>query len=122
MPSPEGSPPGAPQPYYRAAQFRNERPSLKAYTAVQETLRRAPNADLSVYRLWWVTMRSWLVTVLGECPDELLDRKLRGILAAGVPITLPPETLAMLLERRREQTRHGSWVERHFGPPPPPED
>ncbi len=105
-----------------AAQFRNERPALKAYEKAQETIYKAPEADLSVYRLWWVTANSWLVTVLGEQPDDLLERRLRAILSAGLPLILPPDALEQLLARRQEQTRRGPWVEHHYGPRPPMHD
>jgi hypothetical protein len=37
-------------------------------------------------------------------------------LAAGDPAALPEAVLALLHARRREQTQHDPWIERHHRP------
>ena len=100
------------QPFYlRVARFSGERPAGRAYNQLQEAIFRSPGCDLSVFRL--SLDRQWLVSVLGDPPDEPLDRRIRQVLARGVPASLPDDILAELQRRRAEATRIGPWVERH---------
>ncbi len=98
--------------YYRAARFENELASRKAYFEAQAALFRAPECDLSSYRIQ--LNRVWHVLVVGEKPPEELDDKLHSILSTGEPAPLPADLLAYLKDRRARATRLGPWVERHF--------
>ena len=100
--------------YLQVAGFSGERPASRAYAQLQDVIFRAPACDLSVYRL--LLDRQWQVAVLGSPPAELLDRRIRQILARGVPTSLPPEILTTLHRRRAEATRLGPWVEGHHRP------
>src|ERR1700726_1992916 len=112
MPRPEHEPHHEQEgePYYLAAEFLNERPSKRAYDRAQETIYHAPPCDLSVFRFLVPSRHTWLVTVIGEKPEEPLERRLRSILAAGVPTTVPPDILQLLQARRAEATRQAPWV------------
>ena len=102
-------------PYYRASRFPGERPAGQAYLAAQEALFRYPQpVDVSVYR--FQLNRVYHVTVLGEPPPEELDQTLAALLATGEPAALPPEVVKLLVQRRRQATRHGSWSEGHYRP------
>ena len=106
-----------PHTYYLASEFLNERPSKRAYDRAQETLYHAPRCDLSVFRFLVRSRHTWLVTVIGEKPEEQLEQRLRRILASGVPTTVPEDVLQILQARRAEATQQAPWVERHFPPP-----
>src|SRR5215213_11645393 len=97
------------QPFYlQVARFNGERPAGRAYNQLQEAIFRSPGCELSVFRL--VLDRQWLVSVLGDPPDETLDRRIRQVLARGAPATLPEEILQELQRRRAEATNIGPWV------------
>jgi len=100
--------------YLEVARFIGERPAGRAYHQLQDAIFRSPACDLSVFRL--ILDRQWQVAVLGSPPAELLDRRIRQILARGVPTSLPPEILTTLHRRRAEATRLGPWVEGHHRP------
>lgn len=108
------SAPRAPGPYYRASRFRNERLAKRAYFRGQETVFSAQGCELSVYRFLLNGISH--VAVLGDQPPTDLDQKLRGILGAGEPTTLPEDILDQLFERRAQASEQGEWVERHFRP------
>lgn len=124
MPSPEGElppqqpdqdkSPEEPHGYYQAARFLNAQLAGRAYFRVQRILYGQEMTDLSVFRFELEGVPH--VAVLGKRPLPDLGRRLRNILAAGLPRTLPSEILAMLHERRSDATQLGSWVERHYRP------
>lgn len=99
--------------YYQAARFAGEHPAGKAYNRVQATIFQA-ECDLSAYRLR--LNRIWHVAVVGEPPPDDLATLLRGILATGTPVDLPPELLTLLHERSIQQRRKGPWSEGHYRP------
>jgi hypothetical protein len=114
FPHEEPSPEREPQPYYHAVCFAGERPAGQVYQQLQELLYRAPDSDLSVYRLQ--LDRVYHVAVLGEPPPAALGQHITGLLAQGEPVTLPAQALQALVERRRQMTQHGGWVEGHHRP------
>ena len=77
----------------------------------------APDCDLSTYR--FVLQGVSHVTVLGEPPPEELDRRIRKILSAREPTSVPVDVLKLLQERRAQATQEGRWVERHYRPGQP---
>jgi len=87
------------EPYVCAARFQTEPLSRRAYTHAREAI-FAPPSNLSAYR--FLLDRLWYVAVLGDAPDEILDRRLRRILAVGEPTILPDEILTVLWARRVE--------------------
>jgi hypothetical protein len=101
-------------PYYRAARFKGEEPAGKAYFKAQEAIFNVPECDVSTYRFH--INRIWHVAALGDSPPEALDQKLQEILSTGEPVSLPPNLLKLLTERRRQATRQGPWIERHYWP------
>src|SRR5438132_11440233 len=107
MPRPEHEPRHEQEgePYYLAAEFLNERPGKCAYDRAQETLYHAPPCDLSVFRFLVPSRHTWLVTVIGEKPEEQVERRLRTFLPAATPTTVPPSTLQLLQARRSEPTQ-----------------
>jgi hypothetical protein len=100
--------------YYQAARFAGDAEAGQAYLKAQAEILRAPEADLSTYRLQ--LNQVWHVTVLGEQPTRVLERRLRRILATGEPATLPDEVLELLQRRRAQATELGPWVEKHQRP------
>jgi hypothetical protein len=98
-------------PYFKVARFPGERPAGQAYTQAQELIYRAPECELSVYRLQLETV--WHVAVVGEQPRRQLQRRLEAILSSGKPASLPEEILRELERRRAQATKLGPWVERH---------
>jgi len=102
------------QPYYQAACFPNERRAGRAYFRAQRTIYDSPRCDLSVFR--FQLARVYHVAVLGAPPLPDLEGRLRSILSAGVPATLPAEVIAMLQGRRAEAAQLGPWVEGHYRP------
>lgn len=109
---PEDRSPG--EPYYQAARFASEADAGHIYFKAQDLLLHGPDNDLSAYRLQLNLI--WHVAVLGEQPPRSLDRRLRRILAAGDPTTLPTDVLELLLQRRARATKQGPWVEKHQCP------
>lgn len=102
--------------YLQVARFAGERPAGRAYDQLQEAIFRSPGCEFSVFRL--LLRRDWHVAVLGDLPDETLDRRIRQVLARGTPASLPEEIVLELQRRRAEATRQGPWVERHHWPAP----
>lgn len=113
---PEDPAPGerARAPYCQAARFASEADAGQVYFKVQGTILREPDNDLSTYRLQLNLV--WHVAVLGVQPPRSLDRRLRKILAAGDPTTLPPDVLELLLQRRARAIDQGPWIEKHQWP------
>jgi hypothetical protein len=99
-------------PYHQSARFAGEQPAGAAYEQLQEAIFSGPPNDLSAFRL--IVNQDWHVAVLGLTPPDQLRRTLDQVLASGEPVDLPPEILQALAERRRQQIRHGSWIERHY--------
>ncbi len=102
--------------YLQVARFNGEKPAGRAYSQLQDAIFHSPACELSVFRL--ILDRAWHVSVLGDQPDETLERRIRQVLSRGVPATLPEEILLELQRRRAEATRLGPWVERHQRPTP----
>jgi len=124
MPSPERprdepNPETAPLPYARAARFAGEPAAGRAYAAAQALIYQATDCDLSVFR--FQLSRVWHVAALGQTPPADLAGHLEALLAAGEPVTLPPELLRIFAQRRAQATRQAPWVERHRRPLPPTE-
>ena len=95
-----------------AARFRAERPSRRVYFKAQDVIFRKPDSELSVYR--FQLNQIFHVAVLGAPPDQTLEQRLRRLLAAGDPVTLPENIITMLVARRVDASREGSWIERHY--------
>src|SRR5437899_9507681 len=102
-----------PERYVCAARFPTERKAGRAYFQAQEAIFTA-DCDLSAFRLQ--LNRVYHVAVLGRTPTAEVDQRLRIILAAGEPATLPEDVLKLLEERRARATEQGPWVERHYRP------
>src|SRR5581483_10228622 len=101
-------------PYRQAVRFAAEPPASRTYRAVQGAIFTHPAGDLSVYRLGVNDL--WYVTVLGLPPPPDLADRIAALLATGTTTELPPELWHALAERRRQASRQGPWVERHFRP------
>jgi hypothetical protein len=102
-------------PYHRAARYPDEQASEAPYDQAQQTIYETP-CDLSVYRLRLGPELTWHVAVLGNPPDEDLNRRIEEILTSGEQVPLPDEVLVQLAARRREQSNRGPWVEAHHFP------
>ena len=100
-------------PYYRAARFPGERDAGAVYFKIQDLI-EGPDCDLSAYR--FLILGVWHVAIVGEAPSNQLAEQLEMQLSRGEPVELPVDTLDFLLRRRRQQTKHGPWVERHHRP------
>jgi hypothetical protein len=105
---PRSQPDQTPLPYYRAARFRAELPSARAYSQAQSLIYEHKDNDLSVFRFH--IERTWCVTVLGEQPSPELQEQIARILRPGQRVDLPPELLQFLLQRRIEAAKQGDWV------------
>lgn len=103
-------------PYHRASRYPDEQPAAVAYFAARDVIHEDTENDLSVYRLQLGPAQTYHVAVLGESPPEKLAQKIEEILANGEPVVLPEEVLRLLTARRVQQSRRGSWVERHYRP------
>jgi hypothetical protein len=119
MPSPEfpyeePSPEPEPRSYSQPARFPGAQRAGQIYQQLRELLYRTPDSDISVYQLQLDHV--YHVAVLGDPPPAELDRRIIGLLALGEPTTLPPAALQALVERRRQMTQHGGWVEDHHRP------
>src|SRR5215216_3595700 len=91
--------------YLQVARFSGEKPAGRAYNQLQDAIFHSPACDLSVYRL--LLDRQWHVTVLGDPPAEMLERRIHQILSRGTSASLPEEILQELQRRRAEATRQG---------------
>src|SRR5205823_3365672 len=91
--------------YLQVARFSGEKPAGRAYNQLQEAIFHSSGCDLSVFRL--ILDRAWHVTVLGDPPDETLERRIRQVLSRGTAASLPEQILAELQRRRTEATRLG---------------
>ena len=106
-------------PYYQAARYPNKTAAGKAYDPIQQLIQDV-ECDLSAYRLFVPSERTWYVVVIGEQPDAQLHERLKTILTTltrGKLTTLDEETVTLLLARRVQQAQRGSWVEGHYPPP-----
>ena len=101
------------QPYYQAARFLDEGPARRAYFAAQDTI-FAAECELSSYR--FLLEDRWHVAVVGEPPEEGLERQLQRALRGGTPVSLPEDVLTALHERGKEIRRQALWTERHYRP------
>src|SRR5215208_2533007 len=86
--------------YLRVARFSGERPAGRAYNQLQDVIFRSPACELSVFRM--LLQRDWHVAVLGDPPDDTLDRRIRQVLSRGTPASLPEEIFQELQQRRAE--------------------
>ena len=100
-------------PYHRAARFSGEREAGAVYFRIQDLI-EPPECELSAYR--FLNLGVWHVAIVGEAPSAELAEQLEMQLSRGEPVELPVDTLDFLLRRRRQQTKHGPWVERHHRP------
>lgn len=123
MPTPENpqrpsedSPGGSEKPFYcEAARFPTKPISGLAYFTIQEiTFKAHDQVDLSVYRLQLENL--WNVAVLGTLPPEEVKGQIDYILEKGEAVTLPEQVINALVERRKQATQLGPWVERHYRP------
>jgi len=99
--------------YYRAARFDGESIAGGVYSQLQDLVFSA-DSDLSVYR--FRLGNDWYVAVVGDQPDEALDRQLAQASSPGQATELEPETLDLLFQRRAETMIPGGWVEHHHRP------
>ena len=100
-------------PYHRAAKFSAEWEAGAVYFKIQSLI-EPPECNLSAYR--FLIHSVWHVAIVGDTPSSELVDQLERHLAVGEPIELPLATLIFLRSRRRQQIRHGTWVERHHRP------
>jgi hypothetical protein len=107
----ETEPPLLPEPYYRAARFRQEAASLQAYQNLESLFFREA-CELSAYRFLWD--QRWHVAAVGSEPHPQLQGRVDAILSVGHSIPLPEEILQELARRRAQHTKQGPWIERHF--------
>ena len=103
-----------PAPYQRASRFPGEQPAGQAYQEAQQVLYKAPESDLSVFRLQ--LNRLWYVAALGLIPPAPVLTAIEEALAPGEPVELPADVWHALAERRAQQIRHGPWTEAHHRP------
>ncbi len=102
--------------YYQAAQYPNKAAAGKAYTPIQQIV-HDEDCELSAYRFFVPRNRTWYVVVLGEQPAPQVHERIATILTTltrGKRVTLDPDTIALLLARRIEQTQKGTWSEGHY--------
>jgi hypothetical protein len=107
-------------PYYLASRFNTKQEAAVPYYAVQETIRTYKGIlNLSAYRfkrLWEdPSPKTWYVLVLGQTPPERIHQRLTEVLQKGEMATVPDQALVEFADRREEQSKHGSWVEAHYG-------
>ena len=57
--------------------------------------------------------KRWYVVVLGDVPPEPLHQQFEAVLQPGERVTLPPEALIPLYQRRLQEIKKGSYVEAH---------
>ena len=100
-------------PYHRAAKFPGEREAGAVYFRIQDLI-EDPECDLSAYR--FLILGIWHVAIVGDTPTSELAEQLEKHLSGGEPVELPVDTLDFLRRRRRQQIKHGPWVERHHRP------
>jgi len=98
-------------PYYRAARFRREAASLRAYQNLESLFFRE-ECELSAYRFLWD--EGWHVAAVGAEPQPKLQEQVESILSVGQPTSLPEELLQELQRRRAQNTKLAPWVERHY--------
>ncbi len=99
--------------YHQAARYEDEQLSGEAYFQAQDAV-FAVDVSVSAYRFHLNQL--WHVAVLGETPPEEFAQLIQTILSTGEPITLPPEILTFLNQRRIEANQLGDWVEGHYRP------
>ena len=109
----EDSPEEAAVPYYLARRFRTEPLGAVAYRKVRDLI-YGSNHELSVYR--FQLSQIFHVAVIGTPPPEPFEQRIRRLLSSGDRAELPHDILSVLYQRRAEASRHGAWIERHFGP------
>lgn len=106
--------------YYLASRFKTKEEAAIPYNAVQESIGKYKGfANLSAYRFkrQWEepSDKPWYVLVLGRKPPDELHQRLTEALSSGEKTTVPDQALIELAKRRIEQSKHGSWVEAHYG-------
>lgn len=57
-----------------------------------------------------------VVVCVGITPPEHVDVRIRNMLAAGTPTTLPLEVTINLFKRREDNYGKGNWQENHYSP------
>src|SRR3990167_2073140 len=87
----EGQQPESSDLFLLASRFHAERPAKRAYFKAQDLIFRNQHSELSVYR--FQVNRVFHVAILGETPEQPLEQRLRKLLAAGDPATLPQEVI-----------------------------
>jgi hypothetical protein len=113
-PKQEGSQEGERSPYYRAARFKTKRLAGKANFQAQDAIYEDLDCELSAYR--FQLHQIYHVAVLADSPTEDLEQTLQAILAAGESVSLPPDILKLVTERRSQVIKKGPWVESHYQP------
>jgi hypothetical protein len=106
--------------YYLASRFNTKQEAASPYFSVQETIRTYEGIlNLSAFRfkrLWEdPSDKTWYVLVLGQTPPERIQQRLTEVLQKGEMATVPDQALLEFVDRREEQSKHGSWVEAHYG-------
>ncbi len=99
--------------YYQAAGFQDEQRSVEAFFQAQDAI-FAVAFNVSAYRIQ--RNQLWLVAVLGETPPQEFAQRIQSILSTGEPVTLPPDILTFLNQRRIQASGLGDWVEGHYRP------
>src|SRR5205807_9377584 len=97
--------------------FPTKQAAEQPYLTVQHTLHDM-ECDLSAYRFMrqWQepNPNTWYVLVIGEKPQPAVEERITQALRPGEMTSVPKEALESLMDRRREQQQHGSWVEGHY--------
>jgi hypothetical protein len=100
--------------FYLAATFSNMEQAGRAYTPIQELLRRNTDTDLSVFRVQ-LSGRPFVVVLGVQPPAPILDR-IKNALALGTMAPLPAAAVDWLLERREQRPVQTGFSERHYTP------
>ncbi len=106
------------QPAYTdARRFPDEETAARAYREGQQALQRDTNkSDVSIYRFKSGPDLDNHVVALGNPPPPALKAKLEIAFGLGERVTLAPDILQHLIDRRAEAKQLGPWVERHYRP------
>src|SRR2546423_2704195 len=98
--------------YHLAARFREDSVSQTVYNQAQLII-HTTDCDLSAYRFLRPSQVAkeppWYVVVLGDARPEPLHQQLEATLHTGERVSLPPETLVPLYQRRLQEIKKGSW-------------
>jgi hypothetical protein len=94
-----------------AVSFHQERRARQAYDQAQALLFEE-ECELSAFRFY--VGPTWYVAIVGETPPPALEQQLKRLLRRGEVVTLPPDVIEQLHQRRATATKLGPWVEKHY--------